>query len=240
MNEKELDILLSKYYRGETSLDEERLLRESLAGNDADALLMNALDQMESGVEVPSDLEANLSDMIDQWEEEEKQEAKVAPSMWRRSSWWAAAASVAVVAAVGLWFMHSNYKNPADNQPPIIAKTQTPPAVEETQQPEVVTPVPDVARDNSANENVGDKVQRKQPTQQKQLKPASAFINKAEHLAQAVPQPSSESELSPTDEEIALAALEKFSTVLNKGMDQLNDAGEKIDDINNTINQHLL
>ena len=38
MNKKELDLLLSKYYRGETSLDEEQQLRQAmLEGDDADA-----------------------------------------------------------------------------------------------------------------------------------------------------------------------------------------------------------
>ena len=41
------------------------------------------------------------------------------------------------------------------------------------------------------------------------------------------------------EELLAMAALEKFSSTLNKGMDQLNDAGEKIENINNTIKQLL-
>ena len=66
------------------------------------------------------------------------------------------------------------------------------------------------------------------------------------HLAQAQAKPQvktkaqAQPELSASDEEIALAALEKFATTLNKGMDQLNEAGEKIDNINNTIHKHLL
>ena len=59
-------------------------------------------------------------------------------------------------------------------------------------------------------------------------------------MAQAKARVHSEDVLSASDEEIALAALEKFSTVLNKGMEQLDDANEKINDINNTIQQHLI
>ena len=52
-------------------------------------------------------------------------------------------------------------------------------------------------------------------------------------------QASEETLLSPEEELLAMAALEKFSSTLNKGMDQLNDAGEKIENINNTIKQLL-
>ncbi|MBR6489464.1 MAG: hypothetical protein IKT03_02915, partial [Muribaculaceae bacterium] len=82
MNKKDLDILLSKYYRGETTLDEERLLRESLASDDADAMLMQALRQMENEIEVPDGLETELSGMIDQWQEEEQRAATAA--WWKR------------------------------------------------------------------------------------------------------------------------------------------------------------
>ena len=72
MNKKELDLLLSKYYRGETSLDEEQQLRQAmLEGDDADALLQQALDKVDSEIEVPGDLENSLSDMIDQWDSAE-------------------------------------------------------------------------------------------------------------------------------------------------------------------------
>ena len=47
MNNSNLDILLEKFYRGETSLDEEQQLRQALSGDDADALLMQALEQMD-------------------------------------------------------------------------------------------------------------------------------------------------------------------------------------------------
>ena len=46
-------------------------------------------------------------------------------------------------------------------------------------------------------------------------------------------------EISEADEEEALMALVKFSTVINKGFNQLDEAGEKIEDVNHTINQHL-
>ncbi len=259
MNNKELDILLSKFYRGETSLDEERLLRESLAGDDADALLMQALDKMEDDVEVPSDFEQSLSDMIDQWDDKEQHKAKVTPSLWQRTSWIAAAASVAVVATVGWWMMRNN-STPSitEKNLPVIAKIQEKP--EQTD----VKPIIETVENNKEQ-------QAQHP--QRISKPAKTLKHEVGHLAQASAKPSAksvpkstltstksrvkpiakatakpsvesvdrnlEAELSPEEELLAIEALEKFSTVLNKGVNQLNDAGEKIDNITNTI-EHLL
>ena len=234
MNKNEIDQLLSKYYRGETSLDEELQLRNVLSDDSVDALLMKELEGVDNEIEVPADLESNLSDLIDQWDDDERQEAKIAPSMWRRTSWWAAAASVAVLAVAGYWFMRNHSKLNTGDTPPVIAK------VEKT-----------IPQDNAGVEKpkplVDDAVTL--PQQECQLavdesrksnKPARVsrpqeVARRASHLAQN----STDEILSPEDESAALAALEKFSTTLNKGMDQLNNAGEKIDNINNTIKQLL-
>lgn len=237
MNKKDLDQLLSKFYNGETTLDEEELLRQALAGDDADAMLMQALDQMGDEVEVPADLEASLSDKIDEREAAEPSEAqenhkaKVAPLSWKRTAW-AAAASVAVIAAVGWWLIRNNSQQaPRENPPVIIAE---------------VTEDPAQAPSSQIMEPENDNVLPAQPSQPQpkpkslpNAKPASAYKNKVEHLAQASEMQSVE-QLGASDEEIALAALEKFSTVLNKGIDQLDNANEKINDINNTIQQHLI
>ena len=112
MNKNEIDQLLSKFYRGETTLDEEQKLRNSLSDDSVDALLMKELEGVDNEIEVPADLESSLSDLIDQWDDEEQQEAKIAPSMWRRTSWWAAAASVAIIATVGVWSLSHASKSP--------------------------------------------------------------------------------------------------------------------------------
>lgn len=237
MNKKDLDILLNKFYRGETSLDEEQQLRLALGCDEADALLMQALDQMEDEVTVPADLEASLSGKIDEWEaqenrmHDENRKAKVVPLFWKRTAW-AAAASVAVIAAVGWWLLRDGSPQvPGDNTPLIIAKVekpaQEPPA--QTVEPERDAVVPEVPSQSQLK-----------PKSLPHAKPASAFKNNVEHLAQTNNGAQSEEQLSASDEEIALAALEKFSTVLNKGMDQLDNANEKINDINNTIQQHLI
>lgn len=238
MNNSDLDQLLSKFYRGETTLDEEQQLRSALSDDSVDALLMKELESVDNAIEVPDDLESDLSNLIDQWQDEEKQAtrvATVAPSMWRRSSWWAAAASVAIIATVGVWLLRNQQSPQPGKQQPVIAQVEepeTPPAAQELPpsetQPEQQPAVLPQAK---------PKVQ--------QPKPARVFNNNVEHLAQAhiKPQPETQAqalpELSVSDEQLAMAALEKFSSTLNKGIDQLDDAGEKIDNINNTIKQFI-
>ncbi|MBR5117049.1 MAG: hypothetical protein IK100_00215 [Muribaculaceae bacterium] len=243
MNKNDLDILLNKYYHGETTLDEEQQLRGALGGDDADALLMQALDQMEDEVEVPADLEASLSSKIDEWEAQENHQAKkirkakVAP-LFRKRTAWAAAASVAVIAAVGLWMMRGGTPQmqvPAPKQHKTIAKTIDEPA----QAPSAKIEEP--AQAPSAKIEETDHVHNHDHEIQPRARQASSYKGNVEHLAQATNSTQGQDAgLSSSDEEIAIAALEKFSTVLNKGMDQLNDASEKINDINNTIQQHLI
>lgn len=239
MNKNEIDQLLSKFYRGETTLDEEQQLRNSLSDDSVDALLMKELEGVDNEIEVPADLESSLSDLIDQWDDEEQQEAKIAPSMWRRTSWWAAAASVAIIATVGVWFMR-NQQQPVQpgKQQPVIAR------VEEPTTPPVVEEVPPAETQPDQQPKV--QPESKPKAQQPLSKSARVLNNNVMHLAQAQAKPQvktktqAQPDLSASDEEIALAALEKFATTLNKGIDQLNEAGEKIDNINNTIHKHLL
>lgn len=240
MNKNEIDQLLSKFYRAETTLDEEQQLRNALSDDSVDALLMKELKGVDSEIKVPADLESNLSDLIDQWNDEEQQEAKIAPSIWRRTSWWAAAASVAIIATVGVWFMR-NQQQPAQpgKQQPVIAR------VEEPTTPPIVEEVPPAETQPKQQPAVQPKPESKPKAQQPQSKSASVLNNNVMHLAQAQAKPQvktqaqAQPELSASDEQLALAALEKFATTLNKGMEQLNDAGEKIDNINNTIKQYL-
>ncbi len=237
MNKKDLDMLLNKFYRGETSLDEERQLRQVLGGDDADALLMQALDQMEDEVIVPANLEATLSGKIDEWEVQEKREhdenrkAKVVP-LFRKRTAWAAAASVAVIAALGWWLLRDGSPQvTGDNSPVIVAKVEEP--AQKSSEQNVETEIDAIVPEMPSQPQHKIKPQH-------HVKPASSFKNNMEHLAKANNSTQSEVQLSDSDEEIAIAALEKFSTVLNKGMDQLDNANEKINDINNTIQQHLI
>ena len=234
MNEKELNALLERYYRGETTLDEEQQLRNALGDDSVDALLMKELHEVDNDIEVPGDLEQSLSDLIDQWEANEQQEAKIAPSMWRRSTWWAAA-SVAIITTVGIWFLRNQRHSQIGPQQPVIAriKKPSPPPVAITASPQAVT--------QPEQQHVA------QPRLQADLKsktqlepmPSRRFSHEPKHMAQAQAKPKADLEPSVSEEEIALAALEKFSTTLNKGMDQLNGVDKKIENINNTINQYL-
>ena len=245
MNKNDIDQLLSKYYRGETTLDEEQQLLGALSDDSVDALLMKELEGVDNEIEVPADLESSLSDLIDQWDDEEQQEAKIAPSMWRRTSWWAAAASVAVLAVAGYWYMRNETKvgNSQPVQPgkqqPVIAR------VEEPKTPPVVEEVSTAENQPEQQPAVQPEPKSTPKAQQPKPNPARALNNKVELIAQAKPQvkvktqAQAQPELSASDEQLALAALEKFATTLNKGMDQLDDAGEKIDNINNTIKQYL-
>lgn len=232
MNKNDLDILLNKFYRGETSLGEEQQLRQVLDGDDADAMLLQALDQMDDEVKVPSDLGVSLSEKIDKWEAQEESKAKVVPLFWKRTAW-AAAASVAVIAAVGWWLMRGGSKQVTpDNKPAIIAENVAKPSQEPLIQ--IVEPENDNVLLNQPSHP------QPKPRSLRNDKPASVYKGNAEHLAQNLAQAKTnvQDEAQPSsDEEIAIAALEKFSTVLNKGIDQLDNANEKIENINNTIQQ---
>ena len=63
--------------------------------------------------------------------------------------------------------------------------------------------------------------------------------HQAVHIAQAKFEADDDPEISEADEEKVLMALVTFSTVLNKGVGQLEEASETIEEVNNTIKQHL-
>ena len=223
MNSKELDILLSKYYNGETSLDEEQQLRNALSDDSADVLLMKELEGVDNDIEVPADLEKMLSDKIDEWEASEKPVAKVSPSLWRRTAW-AAAASIAVVAAIGWWFVNNDTQTIVEKKAPVIAKVDEKEIeVEPVAKPDRVATAPQAVES---------------PQARAQVKRSRDYKKVASHLAQAKKTMGDE-ELSASEEEMALAALAKFSSVLNKGMEQVDETSDKIDNISNTIKQYL-
>jgi len=145
---------------------------------------------------------------------------------------------VAIIATVGIWHLRNQHQpvQPGTQQPVITR-------VEEPKTPSVVEEVS--TAENQPEQQPTVQPEPKPKAQQPKPNPARALNNKVELIAQAKPQVKVKTqaqvlpELSASDEELALAALEKFATTLNKGMDQLDDAGEKIDNINNTIKQYL-
>lgn len=231
MNDNELNALLHKFYEGETSAHEERLLREALAGDDVDSLLVDGFEQLKSDAfQVPEGLEQQLGDMIDQWDREEKETRKVAAAaFWRKSAWWVAAASVAlVVAATGWWLMHNGNVAPTSDVP-VIAATQQP-AGDSSSDDEVsqVNPLPAEPSLTVGSEHAIKAKDKKVVAHHRQL------------LAKAkVVESESTHEQLLNESQVALAALEKFSSTLNKGVTSIDNAGNKMQEIDNKIQQHL-
>ncbi len=227
MNKNQIDQLLQKFYDGETSPEEEQMLRTALNDDGIDSLLLNGLDEVRHETPVvPADLEQSLSDSIDRWQEEERRE-KAIPATWRRRAFWTAiAACVATIVFLGWRFLHSETQ--FGHQVPVLADNSdksivAPPTNDEDA--EIV--VDEVSKDswNQVTRNA------------KSVK--SVKRHKAVHLAQADVKTDIEPEISEADEEEALMALVKFSTVINKGFNQLDEASETIEDVNHMINQHL-
>ena len=226
MNKNQIDQLLQKFYNGETSPEEEQLLLTVLNDDGIDSLLLKGLDEVRHETPmVPADLEQSLSDSIDRWQEEEMRE-KAIPVTWRRRAFWTAiAASVAVIVALGWWLSHGGSQ--LEHQGPAIADNSGE-SIEQTINDEDTVIVVD---------EVSDDAQPQVAREAKSVK--SVKWHKAVHLAQADVKTDDEPEISEADEEEALMALVKFSTVINKGFSQLDEAGEKIEDVNHTIYQHL-
>lgn len=228
MNKNEIDILLRKYYDGETTPEEVRMLLEALDDHGIDALLLRGLNQLREEVPmVPSGLEQSLSDSIDSWQKEEKRE-KVIPATWlRRITWAAVAASVALIATLGWW--HLRGESQLEPQGPVIANNYSGESKPEltTGDEEIVVAV------DETNEEVRPQVAPKaRPVK-------SVRRHQAVHIAQAKVEADDDPEISEADEEKVLMALVTFSTVLNKGVGQLEEASETIEEVNNTIKQHL-
>ena len=227
MNKNQIDQLLQKFYDGETSPEEEQMLRTALNDDGIDSLLLKGLDEVRHETPaVPADLEQSLSDSIDRWQEEEKRE-KAIPATWRRRAFWTAiAACVAAIVSLGWWFSHGETQFVP--QAPVMADNSDKSNVAPSTNDEDFEIVVDEVSEDSWNQVTRDA---------KSVK--SVKRHKAVHLAQADVKADIEPEISEADEEEAMMALVKFSTVINKGFNQLDEASETIEDVNHMINQHL-
>lgn len=225
MNKKELDILLEKYYRGETSLAEEGQLQEALCDDNVDALLMDGLASIANeDVEIPTELERILSDNIDEWEAAERRVQAVAPSRSKNPIWWAVAASFVVVVAIGGWRVSKYSETTVQQNNPIIAK------------------VPEPVVQNSVPQEKDITKQSDNPQAKEQVKPRMRRETKRVEIRRVTQVASHECvnpNLTDDEQEMALAALEKFSAVLDKGANRLNEAGGKMEEFNNTIKQYF-
>ncbi len=227
MNKNQIDRLLQKFYDGETSPEEEQMLRTALNDDGIDSLLLEGLDEVRHETPmVPADLEQTLSDSIDRWQEEEKRE-KAIPATWRRRAFWTAvAACIAAIVSLGWWF--SRGETQFGPQAPVMADNSDNSTVAPSTNHEDTVIVVD---------EVSEEPRSQAARAAKPVK--SVKRHKAVHLAQADVKADIEPEISEADEEEAMMALVKFSTVINKGFNQLDEASEKIEDVNNMINQHL-
>lgn len=131
MKNEEIKQLLSRYYQGETTIDEERRLREYFLHNDvvpewqADKELFLRMADVDS-ISVPEGLGQRLSDHIDRWEAEEQcPERSAKPSARRfliRRPLWGITATLLLLAGIGLYFQEAKYTprdtfdNPASAQ----------------------------------------------------------------------------------------------------------------------------
>ena len=227
MNKNQIDRLLQKFYDGETSPEEEQMLRTALNDDGIDSLLLKGLDEVRHETPmVPADLEQTLSDSIDRWQEEERRQ-KAIPATWRRRAFWTAiAACVAAIVSLGWWFSHGETQ--FGPQAPVMADNSDKSTVAPSTNHEDTVIVVDEVSEEPRNQVTRD------------AKPVkSVKRHKAVHLAQADVKADIEPEISEADEEEAMMALVKFSSVINKGFNQLDEASEKIEDVNNMINQHL-
>lgn len=226
MNKNDIDILLHKYYRGETSLEEEQALRAGMIDDETDALLMKGMEQLsaEEPTSVPVGLERSLSDSIDRWQAEESRRHGF--SRWRRGRSWAAVAACVLIAVTIGWRLTQNQPQVEQDRPAIVVNANEPQVETMTTAAEVPSTV--------AQEDI-------KTAHHKQLahsaKPARRRCKT--RPARAVTEPPAEPELTAAERELAMAALVKFSTVLNDGINHYAEASEIINQVNNTINQYI-
>ena len=145
----------------------------------------------------------------------------------RRATWAAIAVIVAAIVALGWWFSHGDSQ--LEHHAPVIAnntdKTKLAPSTNDEDTVIVVD-----------EESKGVRSQAAQDT--KSVKSVKHNHNKDVPIVQDEVEADNELEISEADEEEALKALAKFSTVINKGFNQLEEASKMIEDVSHKINQH--
>lgn len=116
--QNKVDILIDRFYKGETNSKEEELLLSYLTQepgsllSDADRNVIQALSS--ARVSVPPELEPKMASMIDRWEVQETQEKKRAAYRNKiefRKRIVGIAASVLLVMGIGFWFQYQNVGN---------------------------------------------------------------------------------------------------------------------------------
>lgn len=122
LNKPDIQDLLDRYWEGETTLEEERRLKDFFAAEPVpeqyrqEAELFRAL-RLEQAVQMPAG-----------------REARIAPRPSYRLGWWAAAASVALLLGAGIWWLN---RHPLVDDVPVA---EIVPQNNPVQQPAIVPP----------------------------------------------------------------------------------------------------
>lgn len=234
MNEKDLNTLLSKFYNGDTTPAEEQLLRDNLPGDSLDKVLLDSLNELaQESFKVPDHLEQTLSESIDSWQQHEDATTSTTLMWWRRGAWWAVAASVAIAIATGWWFMRNdNQASTGTNQQQLTAQVDT--QAQELPVVQEAVSVPQVVEKEVVAQAVMNAATQK--SRHNRASRQHAVARQVSHLAKN----DDNHALTATEERMALEALEKFATTLDKGIASLDNAGETMQELDNTIQKHLI
>ena len=110
MKTEDIDILIARFYQGETDENEEKLLVEyfnsenSNVSSKTDSTVLLSLSAEEP--EVPSDLESKMSSLIDFWEESDKSKTKHIATIEFRKRILSIAATILLVVSIGFWYQY--------------------------------------------------------------------------------------------------------------------------------------
>ncbi len=114
MKTEDIDILIARFYQGETDENEEKLLVEyfksetsdvsSKTGRKTDSTVLLSLSAEET--EMPSDLESKMSSLIDFWEESDKSKTKHIATIEFRKRILSIAATILLVVSIGFWYQY--------------------------------------------------------------------------------------------------------------------------------------
>lgn len=120
MKTEDIDILIARFYRGETDEDEEKLLVQYFNSENSnvscktDSTVLLSLTAEEA--EVSSDLENKMSLLIDSWEESDKNKTKHIATIEFRKRILSIAATILLVVSIGFWYQyHSSGRSTSVN-----------------------------------------------------------------------------------------------------------------------------
>ena len=120
MKTEDIDILIARFYRGETDEDEEKLLVQYFNSENSnvscktDSTVLLSLTAEEA--EVSSDLENKMSLLIDSWEESDKNKTKHIATIEFRKRILSIAATILLVVSIGFWYQyHSSGSSAREN-----------------------------------------------------------------------------------------------------------------------------